>query len=297
MAWLVRTCQGFAEVLVMGNPLREPAALPPRYASRARQVGECDGTLVYFVQSAAYREPVLLDRASIECVGMWIVPADAIPAGGLEDEGVPAMACVFGLSLAAPRETLQRVCSMVQAHGAVPPALVLYHGTSAHCWSSIAAEGLRPSYGMLGSGVYLGSFWKATRFAARSQDYVLRKEGGCVARVYVFSSTLLAMPALQAPAYVCGCTECTTLVRNGSAAALERAAHTDHQTRWAHDPACDGVFLEPRRCAGDARQWIVRNAEWCLRSRCLRVQNGARLRMDTVIAERYEPLQRNQMIA
>lgn len=38
--------------------------------------------------------------------------------------------------------------------------------------------------GMLGAAVYLGTFWKATRFAARTQDYKIRD--GSVMRVLAF---------------------------------------------------------------------------------------------------------------
>lgn len=295
MVWIVRTTQGFAEVLVLGAPLRAPSAVPPRYLHRVYARTECRGAEVVLVHSSVFPTPSLLDRESIARSGVWIVAADAIPAGEVREEGVVAQCSVFGLQLAESYEALAAVCSSVSAPRP-QPNLVLYHGSSSSNWTSIAAAGLRPSKGMLGMGVYLGSFWKATRFAARTQDYQLRDEGGSISRVYVFAPFLLAMPARETPAYFCPCDECAALIKHGSPASMERLAHTDHESRWAADEACDGLFLEPRRCATDTRRWIVRNAEWCVRPRCLRVQNGARLDMQSVFAEHYDPLQRTQTI-
>jgi hypothetical protein len=49
--------------------------------------------------------------------------------------------------------------------------MVVYHGTHKDSMASILHEGLKASFGMLGTAVYLGSFWKAFRFQALTQDY------------------------------------------------------------------------------------------------------------------------------
>lgn len=291
MVWLVRTCQGFAEVLVSGIPLCAPDAIPERYKARVTAIGD-----VFHVQSSAFSEPPRLDRASLEKVGLWVVPADAHPMGGLPEEGLPDVASVYGIPLQHSKDQLQGICASVQhLTTKASPSLVLYHGTSELCWPSIAHGGLRESFGMLGTGVYLGSFWKATRFAARSQEYVMRSEGGCIARVYVHGDAIASIPHSLEPRYACTCPECVDARAIGGAA-LERAAHTDHETRWAQDASCLGLHLSPRKCTADPKLWIVRNAEWCLRASCLRVQNAAALNLGSVVAERYDPLQRDQSI-
>lgn len=66
--------------------------------------------------------------------------------------------------------------------------MVLYHGTSADAAVCITtARGFRPSTaGMLGGGgVYLGSFWKATRYAVWDATYGARPTTGCILRVLV----------------------------------------------------------------------------------------------------------------
>jgi hypothetical protein len=115
-------------------------------------------------------------------------------------------------------------------------------------------------------------------------------------RVYVHSTgRIVSMPPRITPAYACSCAECSAAQLLGGAA-LERAAHTDHETRWAREASCLGLHLSPRKCASDTTQWIVRNGEWCLRASCLSVQNAAALNLKSVTAERYDPLQRTQNI-
>lgn len=292
MVWVIRTSQGFAEVLLVGVPLAAPCAIPERYRSRATSI-RAD---VFHVHSSAFVEPPRLDRASIDKVGLWVIPADARPMGGLPSEGVSDAACVYGMPVQHSEAELQSTCAAVQHLTTRPsPQLVLYHGTSEHAWASIAREGLRATFGMLGVGVYLGSFWKATRFAARTQEYAMRSEGGCIARVYVHSGTIQNIPQRAAPEYACPCAECSEAQAAGGAA-LERSAHTDHETRWARDAACVGLHLSARRCASDPSLWILRNAEWCLRASCLSVQNAAALNLQSVSADRYDPLQRTQTI-
>jgi len=293
MVWVVRTCLGFAEVLVLGQPLACPAALPSRYAQRASKVGEFSGQEVILVQSAAFELPLLLNATSLRLNGLWIVPADARPAGGIPEDGVQDLVRVFGLELLPSEHELRQVCAL--ASSGSPPDCVLYHGTSLDAWAGIQQHGLMASKGMLGTGVYLGSFWKATRFAARTQDYTLRRQGeACIARVYCFCPQLQDWSE-KATSYECACEECTSARLRGGAA-LERSTFTDHESRWAFDASCSGVFMPTRKSSIDANLWIVRNAEWCVRPACCRVQNAAKLDMGSVVQERYEPTQRSQSI-
>lgn len=294
MVWIVRRCLGFAEVLVLGQPLASPAELPSKYAQRSALVGKVAGRDVYEVNSAAFAQPVLLNAASLATQGIWIVPADARPMGAVAEEGVAGKVCVLGQALAHSEFELQQVCACVRAKEAAPDC-VLYHGTSTPAWPSIQSSGLQESQGMLGCGVYLGSFWKATRFAARTQTYQLREQGqALVARVYCFCPDLDDWTA-KTETYACACAECSRARQLGGAA-LERSVFTDHESRWACRSACSGVYMPSRKSVADPSLWIVRNAEWCLRASCCRVQNAALLDMDTVLKDRYDPLQRSQTI-
>jgi hypothetical protein len=295
MVWIVRRSQGFAEVLVLGQPLASPSELPAKYAHRSTKVGDMGGRAVYEVSSAVFAQPVVLNAPSLVAQGIWIVPADARPMGAIPDEGVLPVVAVLGMPLAHTEQELQQVCACVRGEAEGTPDLVLYHGTSTTAWSSIQTSGLQESQGMLGLGVYVGSFWKATRFAARNQTYQLRKQGeALVVRVYCFCPALQDWTA-KTETYACACTECSK-ARDVGGAARERSVFTDHESRWALNTECSGVYMPSRKSHHDPSQWIVRNPEWCLRSACCRIQNAALLDMSSVVHERYDPLQRSQRI-
>lgn len=67
-----------------------------------------------------------------------------------------------------------------------PSPIARFHGTSCKAAQSIILSGLRASFGMLGFGCYLTTFWKAAgRFGRRQNEaFALRPCGGAVVRVY-----------------------------------------------------------------------------------------------------------------
>jgi hypothetical protein len=62
--------------------------------------------------------------------------------------------------------------------------IIVYHGTAKDNVKMISKEGLKPSMGMLGHAIYLGSFWKAYRYAIMNVDFALRP--GALFRVMGF---------------------------------------------------------------------------------------------------------------
>jgi hypothetical protein len=294
MLWLLRTSRGFPEVFVLGDPLDAPQKLPERYLLRAKKVAEDDAhNPIFLVDSLAFVLPTQTNQRSITRNGMWIVPADARPSGGIDNAGVADICSVFGIPIVLSESKLQQICSVVPS-AAKSPSHVLYHGTSSDVWESLCKHGLRPTYGMLGVGVYLGTFWKAARYASQTQTYSDRKEG-IIVRVYVFAFSLFTFPEnLRAPAYVCKCENCERALRSGEGAQIERAAHTDHLSQWALDKTCHGAELLPKQSKANPSLWIVRNAEWCIRPECVQIQNCALLEMrqDAV----YDPCDRTRRI-
>ena len=81
----------------------------------------------------------------------------------------------------------------------------MYHGTARPTVKNILSEGLRPTYGMLGTAVYLGSFWKAFRFATFTQTY--EKRPGAVLRCYCFPTKLPLIKTVSSNR--CQCDKCT----------------------------------------------------------------------------------------
>ena len=184
MVWLVRTCNGFPEIFLIGEILQMPLVIPSRYEPRALlHTRDVHGIPIFHVDSAAFSKPVLTNAESITHNGVWVVPADARAAGGLPDFGIRERRCVFGIHILYTEEFLAAVCAHFPSAAALPTH-VLYHGTAAEAWEGICASGLEPTFGMLGTGVYMGTFWKATRFAALTQSYQPRKDG-IILRAYV----------------------------------------------------------------------------------------------------------------
>ena len=307
---LVRLTRGFLEFFVIGNPLKCPDVLPLRYQTRSSLVDKD----TYLAKSAVFDEPPIQSKESSVHGGIWIVPADLQPRGEFSDDKttIRGLSCVFGIGAIVSKEDLElltsRIKTVIETHFTASlqslqilpqPSLVLYHGSSREAWETIIKEGLVESSGMLGRGVYLGSFYKACRFASRDQKYEWRGNGGIIIRCYVFADNVRTLDHLLRPSYTCSCSSCQYFYKNlkRSASRDERMAHTDHESRWALDSNCSGIHLPARRCKTDPSLWIVRNEEWCLRPSSISVQSAALLDFDSIPEGNYDPLQRNQQIA
>ena len=193
---------------------------------------------------------------------VWIVEDDLTPRG--EQPGrTRGSATWFGSFILA--QAMQQI--LAAARLCIPPLAsgrhliqpqVMYHGTGSDLrWLTAPRNVLRPSsVGMLGSGVYGGSVWKAARYAAwsrnssKSTEFTLRADGGAVLRCLVLCAAHLILPAtkpMQAGAW-----------------------------RLAHSAA----RMAPTR--RDARRWWARNEEWCCNPRVVMVAGSALLRSDSL---------------
>jgi hypothetical protein len=183
--------------------------------------------------------------------GIWLSKADAISYGN-----VPPTA--FGIKLSQPLiETLQTLAS---------PFLVMYHGTDETNFEMICQKKLLPTYGQLGYGVYVGSFWKACRFACRTQDYLFR-EKPLVFRLYVRN-----IPTQKYPAkFPCARSDCI-----------------DHTKIWNRGRA--GQLLIGQYSDG---KWITKNEEWVFHPDDIFLSDAARINLLTVDSPNYNPYQRN----
>lgn len=167
-------------------------------------------------------------KADILSDGFWITYHDTIPKG----QPYEAKAVVFGVPIDAYlHQILFKQMSLLYSvcHSTWPDTsidydpYVVYHGTSKANVKSIVGQGLKPSFGMLGQAVYFGTFWKAYRFAVRTQDYKLRE--GSVFRCYAFWNKKLAFRTmLSSP---CQCEACKAM---GSCPQTRIA---DHLGQWA----------------------------------------------------------------
>lgn len=224
-----------------------PSTLPSRFKERIERSMPIDAFMHgYEIRSSAPKDATCRTLENVMSDGMWVVESDWLGKGGVPEEGVPFLPTVFGVPVNVPHGTWW---STLQLAFGVRPAnapIVVYHGTGKEHVSSILAQGLRPTFGMMGDAVYFGSFWKAYRFATLTQDY--KDRDGAIFRCLAFWKHM-HLQSFQTTRR-CGCTKC------GDTETL-----SDHTQRWAK--RADAVLLTPCKI-GD--KWVVRNEEYAART-------------------------------
>lgn len=206
---------------------------------------------------------------------VWLV-ADDVRARGQSPEEPEGISAWMGVrcckSLTDRWHKLERIPQ--EPAGYVAP-IAMYHGTHVRAVRGIIAEGLFETMGMVGKGVYVGTFWKATRYAMYDAQYNPRPPGtGMVLRVLVFPSSAGTAP----------------LTADGAdAVALFKS------TPWR--AAGWGVRVVPRlEGASTAGPGCVRNEEWCVDKSTVEVVGVGRVNMGTVKVAPWDPWWRCQML-
>lgn len=243
-------------VVLRGGIWVLPDALPDRFRDRV---------LISMSTVTVASLPNKTFRAGLKSFaeGMWASYGDSVIRGG----HVP---CIFGqpISLHAREalEGLRRTTSM--------PVVVSYHGTGGDAFKSIAKTRLNPTRGQLGIGCYVGSFWKACRFAARDQSYAWRPHP-------VVIRVLWRCPVVEFPNSPCGCPEC--LLKPD-----EKRRVCAHGVEWSGRAA----YLPAVKYSDGT--WATRNEEWCVpTSAIVRLAEAVDLDRDSVHGPHYDPLQRD----
>lgn len=315
--WLGDASRCVREALLVGTPgssaLTWPAVLPPRFVGRAKPLpGPSEGppVRVFQVDSVPYAAPPLRAAHEVRANGVWAVDADFVPAGGLEELGVPARATIFGMPIAPS------ACGAWAAARPLLPAphvhpVAVYHGTDAALIPSIQAHGLKPSPGMLGDGVVsVGTFWKATRYAARTTDKYVVREAGVIVRAYLDPGRCAVFDGTGAP---CPCPRCAGIRADTAAYAAreglpptydaERTRVADHVGAWqaAHDTAYVGVVKSSGGAVkkGDgAPKYANKNAEYAVLrpAERLELQCMALLDLGSMAMPHWDATQRTQRI-
>jgi hypothetical protein len=231
------------------------ASSVPRFAKRSKGLGKVCGIDLFLVDSKAPTGTIPRTRENL-ADGFWCVESDWIPKGGYAfgHPGAPAhMTTLFGFPVVAPCdfETFARILYFVQTtlKQELRQPIVVYHGTSRDHVKSIVKGGLKASFGMFGTAVYLGTFWKAFRFATLTQDYKPRE--GAVFRILAFWNTTFFRHATS-PA--CFCSMC-----------CGKPTFADHQEQWKTS-AADNIVLLPVEQNG---KFIVKNEEYACRDSSL----------------------------
>ena len=221
---------------------------------------------------------------------VWLVSDDFTQRGGFYPEDVPDCSVYFDTRISATdslkilrhkheiNERLQCNCN----------PLSLYHGSGADRKDSILLNGLRSSFGMLGDAVYLGTFFKASRYASRQQDYTLRSEGvifRCLAFVNV--DNIRQYPLLN---YSCTCQNC---INNKSG--FEKVS--DHFSQWNTGMFCAAQVIVSKEPFGFKKggepKFLSKNAEWAFRPDSVIIGEFLYLDISSILGPHYHPLQRN----
>jgi hypothetical protein len=211
--------------------------------------------------------------------GVWILASDCIPRGEFKPEGVEGRRTFFGIPI--HEESAKTILDFASTLKVVSPVSV-YHGTDYMLENQVAA-GLQETYGMLGYGVYCGTFWKAARFACLTQDYVRRQ--GTVFRAIAFAFKIREYPMEN---YFCACERCK---RYDWAAKI-----ADHGTWWKLQ-GFDGAHASASTdssglCRDGKAKYPLRNEEWVFPAETLVLTHVARIDQRTMPGT-YDPMFRD----
>jgi len=285
MLFVVRFLEFWELLVVLEEVWTLPLSLPQKYELRIQAQKHVGDHKVIWVTSARHT------RAAFTCKkmlrnGMWICQGDLKGMGGVAPS-------VFGIPLHSSIFTLD---SLELDKWAVPKQVrVAYHGTSRDLFSTISESGLKCTFGMLGTGVYVGSFWKACRFACRGQDYV-EKPNPTVFRVLweCPEKDILMFPRKFLDGY-CLCGRCYLNP--------DQKAYCAHTYDWQADskfPPPKPLNQGPWRagqllpCKYPSGKWATQNEEWVLNpSLIVALTEAVELDTSSISGPHYDPLQRD----
>lgn len=218
----------FFEYLVIPSQdtLILPLEIPERYKNR---IFKKENEIIQVKSSS--KEILHISRNDIlKGNGVWIVADDCTQRGGIGD--VEHSRQFFNIKIddyAASKILLHSLKSNIYP-------ISVYHGTESSSIKSILKTTINPSFGMLGTAVYVGTFWKAVRFACMSQDYKFRE--GSLLRILAFPKKIIDFPYVG---WTCKCSKCKY---------DKFAKVADHEAVWktmgnvAHVTVCEGVKNE-----------------------------------------------------
>jgi len=277
----------FIEYLLVftNDVLHIPLSLPQRYTSRIVYSRDIEGIQCICVKSHSEKEVQYVTKQGLlHGNGVWIVADDCTPRGAIED--VPNMSTFMSFKI---DETAAEVVLCVEKSlctlQKLQSPLSLYHGTSIDNISSILSTGLQLTNGMMGLAIYLGTIWKAARFAVLGQDYM--KRNGSVFRVLCFPSKIATFPRDN---WICKCQKC---LLNSWASCI-----VDHFGLWQNDYDCAYVKTTKSEQLGKdgSPKYLLRNDEWAVTSQTF-LTHYANINDKYLYGPHYDPKFRNISIS
>ena len=267
----------FHEYLVVceNGILKNPDTLPSRYQSRIHSTQTIQDILCIKVLSLREKNVQLITHdAFVKSLGQWIVADDCSARGSFED--IPNM--ITFMTFKIDDETARQITAAdFFLSRTISKPLSLYHGTKQCNVSNILKCGLLPSIGMMGNAIYLGTVWKASRFAALSQTY--EKQNGSIFRVLTFPISCVTFPRSS---WQCSCEKCQL---NSWASAI-----VDHCGLWQSTYDCahvkttkgEGFFKD------GSQKYLIKNDEWAVISQTFPTHYAA-INTSSLFLPHYDP--------
>jgi hypothetical protein len=274
----------FIEYLLIfaAETLVNPCTIPDRYADRIEFISTIGGLPCCKVLSATSDLQIVNRKGLLAGNGIWVVSDDCTPRGGFEEVPDIRLFLTFQIDDVSARDILL-VDKELSARLSKP--LSLYHGTDRDNVSSIVEHGISPSDGMMSRAIYLGTLWKAVRFAILGQNY--KKRNGSIFRVLSFPKSTAHFPR---KGWMCECKKC---LDNQWARSI-----VDHHGLWQieHDCAHVHATRAPETFADGRPKYLLKNDEWalspktaCIATHCAQVEDS--------YGEHYDPKLRNVVIS
>jgi len=196
----------------------------------------------------------------------WVYKGDLISTGGIPTlvDGFPNL---YGKKIHK---------NVVLYESYLPDTTILYHGTDSTNISSIQSNGFYETSGMLGKGVYLGSYWKACRYACLQQNYMPRSTPAVI-RTKLLNNTIFDIKDRHTRCNCKKCSEDTSIT----------PFFVDHESLWHHNTHT--IFVDT--CQRENGTYIVKNPEYCTRSTNIQILDAVYLLPAHLNI--YNPLDRN----
>jgi len=219
-------------------------------------------TVIIKVKSTAFPCDEISSEKLKNSNGVWIVPNDCMPKGENKFEKIAGKAQFYDIEICEKDAShILKLCSKVWPGSQTYP-MSLYHGTSKNRREEIVHDGgLQETFGMLGDAVYLGTFWKASRFAAFDKNY--HAQEGEVYRTLVFVKEFQEFPLEH---WACFCCDLDI---------------SDHKGIWKL--LFDGAHVNIGNTKGK-----LRNEEWAVKQRVQFITHVAGIQ-----SYEYTPYKRN----
>jgi len=246
--------------------LKLPNELPKRFENRILNKKQTKYFTLFHVKSNAFENIEILSLKHIrESEGIWLCPNDVLKKSENLKEGIEGKRTFFSVEIdEESSKYLELFCNIQKISLDFP--LCLYHGTkfTKITRQSILTNGLQETNGMLGCGVYLGTFWKACRFAGFTKDYF--NQEGEIYRVLCFPKLMETFPRIG---WTCQCCQKNIC---------------DHAGLWRI--IYDGVHVTSENEKGK-----LKNDEWAMKDRYILCTHTCNLQ-----EYEYSPFKRNMKI-